>query len=494
MTEPDLLRNRLPHEWRRVDLKRLLGEQKNQADEVIRAWQEAGDIETVPGKSSVYRFSSQETAPAARASAMSSRLALDMPRLTELKLPASLPTREQVRQYAGKIRPLIAAARGFVLALPHNLRMALLLLPAALLLLLAALSISGRATQSARQATDAPPQVPTLPQSIVGWYGPNGDVYGAIETGTPYEAVARYGETWVQLDIAETGLFWVRASDLPAVDMAALTDLRPPVGGYVAHVAAPGETLNDIARQTGSDVGLIRSHNRLASDTLRPGRPLIVPVLAGQTPNQIVQPQLVKEGDTSQPRVALTIDLESGTAPVQQMLETLREHDVQVTFFILAPWVEQHPELARQIVTDGHEIASHSVSHADFRTLSDQQIAEELAAAEQIVNDVTGASTRPFFRFPYGAHDDRTVQRVVEQGYLPIHWSVDSRDAAGGEKTPDFVVQQVTAQEVPEDLYGAIILTHCCIRTTTVEALPTILERFAAEGIEVGTVTDVLGS
>jgi peptidoglycan/xylan/chitin deacetylase (PgdA/CDA1 family) len=225
-----------------------------------------------------------------------------------------------------------------------------------------------------------------------------------------------------------------------------------------------------------------------------PGRPLIVPRLDGASNALPPTPLLIKQGRSDQPYVALTIDLEIGDTGVSQLLDTLRQHDVQLTIFVLAPWVEQHPDLARRIVAEGHELASHSLTHADFRTLSNEQIIHELAETERIVQEVTGTTTRPYFRPPYGAYDERVLLTVIEQGYLPVYWSIDSQDSLGAAKSPDFVLQQLTDSVPPEEMPGQILLAHCCNNHhTIIEALPAILERFEQMGIEVRTLSEVLG-
>lgn len=335
--------------------------------------------------------------------------------------------------------------------------------------------------------------VPTLEHSVVAWYAPDQEVFGAIPAASTYQPTAGYGIGWVQLEFADQGQFWVRTADLPSVALDGLSDLRPPVAGYSAYTVAPGDSLRQIAMLGGSDSTLISRYNRLHNPPL-PGRPLIVPHLSGQRNLLPPTPLIINKGRTDQPWVALTVDLETGEAPVQRMLDILRERNVQLTIFVLGPWVEQHPELARQIVRDGHELANHSFTHPDFRTIPNEQIVHELAETERVVQEITGATTRPYFRPPYGGYDEHVLLQVIEQGYLTIHWSIDSGDATGAEKTPAMILQEVIGTRQPAELHGAIILTHCCIRASIVDSLPMLLDRLDEMGLEVRTVSEVLGS
>jgi peptidoglycan/xylan/chitin deacetylase (PgdA/CDA1 family) len=218
---------------------------------------------------------------------------------------------------------------------------------------------------------------------------------------------------------------------------------------------------------------------------------LIVPRVEGAESTLESMPLLVQRGRADKPWVALTLDAGADAAPVPAMLETLRERRVKITFFLTGKWVRDNPELARQIVADGHEIANHSVSHPDFRNLSDAAIRKELADTEALLQETTGASSRPFFRPPFGAYDQRVLRLVEAQGYLPIYWTLDSLDSVGDPKTPDFLFERITAKLPPDQLRGAIILAHCGSQPTA-DALPRILDRFAEMGFEVKKVSEIL--
>ncbi|NJP05257.1 MAG: polysaccharide deacetylase family protein [Chloroflexaceae bacterium] len=264
---------------------------------------------------------------------------------------------------------------------------------------------------------------------------------------------------------------------------------------YQLHITTIGDHLDAIAHQYGSEAALIQQYNHISCSP-PPGRALIIPQTNPPAiwPQQSVRDQtiLIDHGRTDRPWVALTIDMGAGSQPVPHMLEILRERDIQVTFFPTGNWIAQNPWLARQIAQDGHEFGNHSYSHPDLRTLTDRQIAQELAKTEQLLYDTTGATSRPFVRPPYGAYDERVLQTITTQGYLPIFWSLDSLDSVDPPKTPAFLIHRVTTTLSREELSGAIILIHGGSEATA-EALPSILDQFATMGFEVRTLSEVLG-
>lgn len=185
--------------------------------------------------------------------------------------------------------------------------------------------------------------------------------------------------------------------------------------------------------------------------------------------------------------VALTFDAGSSSKPVPSILRTLASQNLRCTFFLVGQWVERNPELAKQIAEAGHEIGNHSWSHPEFTSLSDERIREELLRTEEIIQQVCKLSTKPLFRPPYGARDQRVRQIVAEEGYLTIYWSVDSWDSVKKDITPQTITERVMSRIRP----GAIVLMHCGSEATA-QALPQLLNALDSQGYQVVTVTELL--
>lgn len=267
----------------------------------------------------------------------------------------------------------------------------------------------------------------------------------------------------------------------------------PDIAAYRAYRVQAGDTLESMSRLGGSTPDALMRYNRL-TEAPQAGRELILPQLVGQTSILTnTQHLMVVRGNTQQRWVALTLDCGGENKRAHDILATLRAANVRITFFLLGSSIINDPNLLEQMVADGHELASHSYTHADFTTLTDEQIADELWRTEVAVQDIVGPgiSIRPYFRFPYGAYDRRTLRAVIANGYLPIHWTLDSLDAFGEPKTPAFLVERLTTGLPPDELPGAILLGHCI--GSTADALPGVLDGFAAAGIEVRTLSEVLG-
>ena len=193
-------------------------------------------------------------------------------------------------------------------------------------------------------------------------------------------------------------------------------------------------------------------------------------------------------GDPSSGVIALTFDAGTeggGAAP--QILEILRERNLHLTFFLSGHWVDHNPELAQQIVADGHEIANHSYDHPDLTHLTDDQIVWELDYTDQVVSDVMGAHTRPYFRPPFGSRNARVLQVAAASGFRSVYWTIDS-----GDWLPRATAAGVVGKILRYAEAGDIVVEHVGSEASA-DALPLVLDELMERGLKVGTVSQVLG-
>jgi peptidoglycan/xylan/chitin deacetylase (PgdA/CDA1 family) len=100
---------------------------------------------------------------------------------------------------------------------------------------------------------------------------------------------------------------------------------------------------------------------------------------------------------------------------------------------------------------------------------------------------LTGATTKPWFRPPYGDTDASVQADAAAAGYhYEVMWTVDS---LGWEGIP---ASQVIANVMSGVAPGAIILMHVGSGSTDCDALPTLIDRVQAAGYAFGTVAQVL--
>ena len=147
-------------------------------------------------------------------------------------------------------------------------------------------------------------------------------------------------------------------------------------------------------------------------------------------------------------------------------------------------WAEAHPALLRRIVREGHTVMNHTYSHRSFTgystgtaPLSYKQRAGELRNTESVVQRIAGASTKPYFRPPYGDYDASVLEDVYTRGYTyNIMWSTDSLGWKGYTKKQ--ILQRVLDGRKP----GAIYLFHVGSQSKDGPALQSIISELRKRG------------
>ena len=203
--------------------------------------------------------------------------------------------------------------------------------------------------------------------------------------------------------------------------------------------------------------------------------------------------QVIRRGDPGRNVIALTFDAGSDTGYAAQILDTLQDKGVAASFGMTGQWAERNPDLLRRMAEEGHAFINHSYDHASFTGLStgsppltQEQRWAELDRTEQIVADLTGASTKPFFRPPFGDYDDSVNYDVYARGYpYTVMWSVDSEGWRG--RSADEIVQICLSQAHA----GAIYILHVGSASQDAAALPRIIDGLRAQGYDLVTIREL---
>jgi peptidoglycan/xylan/chitin deacetylase (PgdA/CDA1 family) len=185
-------------------------------------------------------------------------------------------------------------------------------------------------------------------------------------------------------------------------------------------------------------------------------------------------------------RVALTFDAEHPDRPHRAgvtagILEVLAERHVPTTWFLQGRWVESAPELARQVVADGHLVGNHSFYHARLPLLTDDGLRTDIRDSERVIREITGVDPRPWFRCPFsaGSDDPRVLAVLAELGYRHIGEDVVLEDWEPARTGPLLAADAL--RETPAAGDGAVVLFHAW-PPGTLDALPAIIDGLRALG------------
>ena len=201
------------------------------------------------------------------------------------------------------------------------------------------------------------------------------------------------------------------------------------------------------------------------------------------------------QADTAQGGICyLTFD-DGPSDNTLKILDILNAYGIKATFFVVGTAKTQYMP---QIVSRGHEIGLHSATHNYGSIYADvNSYLSDIQQISDIVYNTTGVRSN-IMRFPGGGSNkvsakycpgimtDLTV-RMPSLGYSYYDWNVSSGDASA---------QKVSASAIANNvLNGARGKSSICVlmhdtaaKTTTVEALPSIIEGLDAMGFRFAAI------
>ncbi len=185
-----------------------------------------------------------------------------------------------------------------------------------------------------------------------------------------------------------------------------------------------------------------------------------------------------------QKKVAISFDAAYGADKTERIMEILKEHEVEATFFLVGFWVDKYPETTKLIDQNGFEIGTHSNEHLHMSKLSREDIRIDLEASLSKIESITGK--RPtVFRAPYGEYDNKLIEEAQNLELTTVQWDVDSLDWKGIDES------KIVSRVVSGVKEGSIVLFHNN-SDHIVEALPTVIELLKERGYTFCKVGDLL--
>lgn len=161
-------------------------------------------------------------------------------------------------------------------------------------------------------------------------------------------------------------------------------------------------------------------------------------------------------GNQSKKQLIFTFDGGSNSVSTEKILETLKKHNVKGTFFLTGKFVENNPDIVKRISAEGNEIFNHTYDHPHLTTSANKEIIFELNKMDKTFEKITGLSTKPYFRPPYGDRDTRVLNTAEQAGFRSVYWTVDALDweeGIEGGKNADDVKNRILDNVAPGNIY-----------------------------------------
>ncbi len=184
-------------------------------------------------------------------------------------------------------------------------------------------------------------------------------------------------------------------------------------------------------------------------------------------------------GSDDEKVIYLTFDCGYENGNTEPILDALKKHDVQATFFVVGHFLETAPEMVKRMVEEGHTVGNHTYHHPDMPTISDQEaFRKELDDVAALFAEITGTELSSYYRPPQGKCNVENLRMAQEMGYHTIFWSLayvdwDQDNQPGHEEA----FSRLTGRVHP----GAVVLLHNTSRTNG-EILDELLTKWEEMG------------
>ena len=183
--------------------------------------------------------------------------------------------------------------------------------------------------------------------------------------------------------------------------------------------------------------------------------------------------------------IYLTFD--DGPTPdiTEWTLKTLKKYNAKATFFCIGNNIENHPNIVREIVKEGHSIGNHTYNHLKgWKTKTSDYLSNvnlcQSVLKSQISNPKNHHSTTVnLFRPPYGRIKPKQAKKLMALGYRIVMWDVLSFD---WDKN---ISQETCFENIKENASnGSIIVFHDSVKASKnmMYALPKVLDYYGKQG------------
>ena len=196
-------------------------------------------------------------------------------------------------------------------------------------------------------------------------------------------------------------------------------------------------------------------------------------------------PECIWDNKTGEKVLYLTFD--DGPHPVATpfVLQELKKYNAKATFFCIGKNVEEHFDIYKKIIEEGHAVGNHTYDHLNGWKVKDEVYLDNIFKAKKIIDS-------NLFRPPYGRISRFQLKQLSGKKYdlTPIMWSVLSGDF--DEEVTGEECYLTVAKYAKE---GSVVVFHDSQKAfkRLDYALPLVLKNFKERGFEFKSIPSSVG-
>lgn len=199
-----------------------------------------------------------------------------------------------------------------------------------------------------------------------------------------------------------------------------------------------------------------------------------------------------KDKITSKEKVIyLTFDDGPDKIYTEKFLDLLKKHDIKATFFVVASFAKDNPEIIERMKKEEHLIGLHSFEHKNALIQSKSYTKYDFEESMKVMKELN--VNVKFYRPPWGHCNMLTSGEIKKYNLKKVLWDVMAEDWQG-DTTTEIIVDKL----LKRSRRGSIICLHdgrgkneAPLRT--IKALEKVIPIWKSEGYKFATMEDYYG-
>jgi peptidoglycan/xylan/chitin deacetylase (PgdA/CDA1 family) len=189
----------------------------------------------------------------------------------------------------------------------------------------------------------------------------------------------------------------------------------------------------------------------------------------------------------SKNQISITFDDGPNPEFTPKVLDLLKNYQAKATFFCIGLNIENHPELFKRIISEGHTVGNHTYSHNNmFGFFNTKQVIEELKQTNNLALKITGLNLN-LYRPAFGVTNPRIKKALKATKLQAIGWNKRSLD------TTNLSKETVLKRASKNLKKGDVILLHDASKKTiwVLEQLLLILQKQNLQAVTVDNLFNI---
>ena len=206
----------------------------------------------------------------------------------------------------------------------------------------------------------------------------------------------------------------------------------------------------------------------------------------GQNPVAQAAGADIARGPRNVAKIALTFHGAGAPDFADPLLKLFKSTGTKVSIFAVGTWLVAEPLIASRIISEGHDLGNHTMTHTQMKTISAKRVDSEISKCAAELTKLIG-NHGAWFR-PSGTQFSTPLIRAaaLKYGYGQcISYEVDSKDFQDPSK------KSVINNVMKNVKNGSIISLHLGHKVT-LDAMPTLLTSLHDKGFTRVTLTELL--